>query len=306
MTLNQLEYLIALNRHRHFGRAAEACGISQPTLSLMIKKMEQELDVALFDRSKQPLEPTEMGQKILDQVEKSLKEVHKIKDLVEEQTGLLSGPLHVGIIPTLAPYIIPEFIHIFNKAYPEIELKLTEMNTKTLIKALKRDELDLFIAATPLEEEDFFEIPLYYERFVAYFAKNTSPDIPLSSSNIPKENLWVLEEGHCLRDQTFNFCGMETGFNQVYEAGSIETLIKIVDTNGGYSIIPELHIPLLTEKQRQNLRPIDNPPANREVSIVIRKDFVKERMINAVADGIKAIIPEELLDNRLKKFRIKL
>jgi len=306
MTLNQLEYLIALNHYRHFGKAAESCGISQPTLSLMIKKVEQELDLEIFDRSKQPLQPTEMGLKILQQAEKSLKEIGKISELIQEQTGMLSGPLHIGIIPTLAPYIIPDLIRLFKLDYPEIQLKLTEMNTKTLIRALKDDELDLFIAATPLEESGFYEIPLYYEKFVAYFASGAMPSNSVSLDTIPKENLWVLEEGHCLRDQTFNFCGPDTGYNQVYEAGSIETLIKIVDTNGGYSIIPELQIPLLTPSQRENLRDIDNPPANREVSIVIKKGFIKERMLNAVADSIKKIIPEDMLDNRLKKFRIKL
>ncbi|MGB0777957.1 MAG: hydrogen peroxide-inducible genes activator [Flavobacteriaceae bacterium] len=306
MTLNQLEYLIALNHYRHFGKAAEACGISQPTLSLMIKKIEQELDVEIFDRSKQPLQPTEMGLKILQQAEKSIKEIGKITELIQEETGMLSGPLHIGIIPTLAPYIIPDLIRLFKSDYPEIQLKLTEMNTKTLIQALKDDELDLFIAATPLEESGFYEIPLYYEKFVAYFASGAMPSNSVSLDTIPKENLWVLEEGHCLRDQTFNFCGPDTGYNQVYEAGSIETLIKIVDTNGGYSIIPELQIPLLTQSQRENLRDIDNPPANREVSIVIKKGFIKERMLNAVADSIKKIIPESMLDNRLKKFRIKL
>ncbi|MDA8595673.1 hydrogen peroxide-inducible genes activator [Flavobacteriaceae bacterium] len=306
MTLNQLEYLIALNHYRHFGKAAEASGISQPTLSLMIKKIEQELDVEIFDRSKQPLQPTEMGMKILQQAEKSIKEIGKITELIQEETGMLSGPLHIGIIPTLAPYIIPDLIRLFKSDYPEIQLKLTEMNTKTLIQALKDDELDLFIAATPLEESGFYEIPLYYEKFVAYFASGAMPSSSVSLDTIPKENLWVLEEGHCLRDQTFNFCGPDTGYNQVYEAGSIETLIKIVDTNGGYSIIPELQIPLLTPSQRENLRDIDNPPANREVSIIIKKGFIKERMLNAVADSIKKIIPESMLDNRLKKFRIKL
>lgn len=306
MTLNQLEYLIALNHYRHFGKAAEASGISQPTLSLMIKKIEQELDVEIFDRSKQPLQPTEMGMKILQQAEKSIKEIGKITELIQEETGMLSGPLHIGIIPTLAPYIIPDLIRLFKSDYPEIQLKLTEMNTKTLIQALKDDELDLFIAATPLEESGFYEIPLYYEKFVAYFASGAMSSSSVSLDTIPKENLWVLEEGHCLRDQTFNFCGPDTGYNQVYEAGSIETLIKIVDTNGGYSIIPELQIPLLTQSQRENLRDIDNPPANREVSIVIKKGFIKERMLNAVADSIKKIIPESMLDNRLKKFRIKL
>ncbi|MGB0838164.1 MAG: LysR substrate-binding domain-containing protein [Flavobacteriaceae bacterium] len=308
MTINQLEYLCALNRFKHFGKAAKHCGVSQPTLSLMIKKVEQELEVELFDRSKHPLEITKIGSKIVEQAEASLRELNKIKELVQHQTATLDGPLHIGVIPTLAPYLIPELIFLFKKNYPEIQLTLTEMNTQTLIEALSKEEIDLFIAATPLEQEQFYEIPLYYERFVAYFPPN-SPSLmlkELSADSFPKDNLWVLEEGHCLRDQTFNFCKEDLSFNQVYEAGSIETLVKIVDKNGGYSIIPELHIPSLTKAQQKNIKAIDNPPAIREISIVIKKDFIREQMINAVADSIKKIIPEHMLDSRLKKFAIKL
>lgn len=308
MTLQQLEYLISLQQHRHFGKAAAACGISQPTLSLMVKKIEQELDIEIFDRTKQPLQVTPIGEKIIRQAENGLREIGKINEVIEEQIGSLQGSLHVGIIPTLAPYLIPDLIKIFKENYPDIDLKLNEMNTQNLIRALNRDQIDLFIAATPLEQENFFEIPVYYERFVAYFSglnQHTQPEV-LSADDIPKENLWVLEEGHCLRDQTFNFCGKETGYNQTYEAGSIETLVKIVDTNGGYSIIPELHLPFLNESQQKNTRMIDNPPAIREISIVIKKGFIKERMINALADTLKQIIPDNMLDGRLKKFSIKL
>ena len=165
----------------------------------------------------------------------------------------------------------------------------------------------MFIAATPLDEEDFYEIPLYYEKFLAYFAEdNPYKEIVLSANNMPHENLWVLQEGHCVRDQVFNFCQKDTHYNHIFEAGSIETLIRIVDRNGGYTVIPELQLEYMTETQKKNVRDIQNPPAVREISIVIKKNFIKEKLINAVADTIKSIMPEKMLDERLKKFSIKL
>lgn len=307
MTLQQLEYIVALNAYRHFVTASEHCGVTQPTLSMMIKKLETELDTIIFDRSKQPIEPTSIGLRIIQQAEKSIREMRKINELVLNETQSLAGPLKIGVIPTLATYLIPEFIHAFSHLYKDVELTISEMPTAALIDALNMEKIHMFIAATPLEQSDFYEIPVYYEKFIAYFSPNNPlRDIPLSASNMPSDNLWVLEEGHCLRDQIFNFCQKSMHYNQVFEAGSIETLVKIVDKNGGYSVIPELHLAFLTEEQKKNVREIESPPAVREISIVIKKDFIKERLINAVADTIKGIIPENMLNERLKKFAIRL
>lgn len=307
MTIQQLEYIIAVDKHRHFVKASQECGVKQPTLSHMIKKLEGELDVIIFDRNKHPVEPTAMGKQLIEQARKSLREFRKLNDMVLSETEKISGPLKIGIIPTLAPYIVPKFIKVFNKNYAVASLSMTEMTTAQCIYALKHETIDLFIAATPLDEEDFYEIPVYYEKFVAYFSKdNMLNQDTISANDMPKKNLWVLEEGHCLRDQVFNFCQRKMQYNETFQAGSIATLIHTVDENGGYSVIPEMHIPLMSERQRNNLIEIANPPAVREVSIVIRKDFIKERMINAVADTIKEIIPESMLDKRLKDFSIKL
>lgn len=307
MTIQQLEYIVALNKFRHFVKASEYCGVAQPTLSLMIKKLENELEVKIFDRNKHPIAPTEMGSKLIAQAEKTLREINKIGELVEAETDKLSGPLTVGVIPTIASYVVPEFIKQFRKDFKEVELNIVELPTASLIEALKKNSVDMFIAATPLNEADFYEIPVYYEKFAAYFSSDSfKNEETLSADNMPQENLWILKEGHCLRDQTFNFCQKSTTYNQTFEAGSIDTLIKVVDNNGGYSVIPELHIPTLSESQKQNICKIDSPPAVREVSIVIKQDFIKERMINAVADSIKKVIPEEMLDSRLKKYSIKL
>ncbi len=307
MNIQQLEYLVALDKHRHFVAASEACGVTQPTLSMMVQKLENELGVPLFNRKKYPIEPTPIGKKIIEQAQSVLRETRRIGDLVLHETEALSGKLSIGIIPTLAPYILPNFIRTFKSNDYSIDLALVEMNTSGLIEALKAEKIDMFIAATPLKEDDFFEIPIFYERFVAYLhTEHPSREKNLSANTMPQDNLWVLEEGHCLRDQVFNFCSKKLAYNQIFEAGTIETLIRIIDINGGYSIIPELHVPFLTETQKNNIRAIENPPAIREISLVIKNTFVKERMINLVADTIKQIIPPEMLDERLKKFTIKL
>lgn len=257
--------------------------------------------------SKHPVEPTIVGMRIIKQAEVALAEMHKIKEMISTESESLSGTLRIGVIPTLAPYIIPDFIKYFVKDYPLVELVISEGRTNPMKAELFKGQIDIMIAATSLNEPDFLEIPIYYEKFAAYFSSLTpAPESSLSADDMPKKNLWVLQEGHCMRNQTFNFCGKIKSYNNIYEAGSIDTLIRIVDKNGGYSIIPELHIPYLTEEQKNNIVSISNPPATREISLIIRTDFIKEKMLNAVANTLKKIIPADMLNERLKKFSIKL
>lgn len=308
MTLQQLEYVLALEKTRHFVRAAEMCGVTQPTLSAMIQKLEDELDCKIFDRSRQPIEVTEIGNQIIRQAQVIIYQANQLKESVKNEKDTLSGSLNLAIIPTIAPYLLPQFISTFKKAHPTISLKVSEMHTSTIIEKLRVAEIDMAILSTPLDDPKILEVPLYYERFIAYI----SPIEPiyerteLSATDMPLDKLWVLEEGHCLRNQVFNFCNDKPIQNSTYEAGSIGTLVKIVDVNGGYTVIPELHIDLLTEEQRKNLREIVNPEATREISVVIRHDFVREGILNAVAECIKQIIPSHMLDARLKKFAIRL
>lgn len=308
MTLQQLEYVLALEKTRHFVRAAELCGITQPTLSAMIQKLEDELDCKIFDRSRQPIEPTEIGKQIIRQAQVVIYHAHQLKESVRGEKNSLSGTLNLAIIPTIAPYLLPNFIASFKNMYPEISLKVTEMHTETIIEKLRIAEIDMAILSTPLEDPKILEVPLYYEKFVAYISPTDSiyGRIELSASDMPLDRLWVLEEGHCLRNQVFNFCNGKSDHASTYEAGSIDTLVKIVDVNGGYTIIPELHVDLLNEKQKLNLRQIVKPEATREISVVIRHDFVREGVLNAVAACIKQIIPSHMLDTRLKKFAIRL
>jgi len=308
MTLQQLEYVLALDKTRHFVRAAELCGVTQPTLSAMIQKLEDELDSKIFDRSRQPIETTEIGEQIIRQAQVIIYQVNQLKENVKTEKGTLSGSLSLAVIPTIAPYLLPQFISSFKKLYPTISLKISEMHTNTIIEKLRIAEIDMAILSTPLDDPKILEVPLYYEKFVAYI----SPNEPiyklteLSATDMPLDRLWVLEEGHCLRNQVFNFCHEKPQRTSTYEAGSIDTLVKIVDLNGGYTVIPELHVDLLSETQKLNLREIVKPEATREISVVIRHDFVREGMLNAVAESIKQIIPVHMLDARLKKFAIKL
>ncbi len=306
MTLQQLEYILALEKTRHFVRAAEMCNVTQPTLSAMIQKLEDELDCRIFDRSSHPVEPTEVGKIILHQAQVILFNVNQLKENLVQEKGSINGKLNLAMIPTVAPYLLPHFIDAFRKDYPGISLKINEMRTDIIIEQLLGAKIDMAILSTPLENPDILEVPLYYEKFVAYISPSESlyHFDQVSVINMHPENLWVLEEGHCLRNQIFNFCD-NRAHSSTYESGSIDTLVKIVDVNGGYTVIPELHIDLLSEQQKQNLRKI-TPDATREISLVIRQDYVREGMMNAVANSIKKIIPSHMLDARLKKFAIKL
>jgi LysR family hydrogen peroxide-inducible transcriptional activator len=252
--------------------------------------------------------PTDAGRQILNQAQVIIYHVNQLKENLSVQKGAMQGDLSLAMIPTVAPYLLPEFISVFRNEYPDINLKVTEMRTETIIEKLLRAEIDMAILSTPLSDPKILEVPLYYEKFVLYLAPSEElyNEEEVSSENLPLDHLWVLEEGHCLRNQVFNFCHKKSLQSSVYEAGSIDTLVKIVDVNGGYTVIPELHIALLSEDQKMNLRGLVKPEAIREISLIIRHDYVREGMMNAVANSIKKIIPAHMLDARLKKFAIKL
>ena len=208
MTLQQLEYVLALDKTRHFVRAAELCGVTQPTLSAMIQKLEDELDCKIFDRSRNPIEATEIGMQIIRQAQEIVIQANQLKDTVQVEKEKLVGTLNLAIIPTIAPYLLPRFIAAFKNAYPDISLKVSEMHTNTIIEKLRLAEIDMAILSTPLDNPKILEVPLYYEKFAAYISPNESiyERTKLSASDMPLDHLWVLEEGHCLRNQVFNFC----------------------------------------------------------------------------------------------------
>ncbi len=320
INLTTLKYIVALDTHRNFVKAAEACSVTQPTLSTSIKNMESDLDIIIFDRSSHPVKPTLLGEKIIAMARKTISSASLIEEFVAGTRGEESGDLALGIIPTVAPYILPDFFKKMGTDHPGIRLTVEEIRTEPAIRKLLNAELDAVIMATPLGTDRLLEIPVYREPFIAY----VSPSDELSAYDaipadmLATERIWLLEEGHCLRNQVLNLCSMRDKVKRHYQAGSVATLVKIVDKNGGYTVIPQLHAELLCEKQKKNLRPItgkttdrnalecQNCIPNREISLVIREDYIRERMLNIIADAIKSIIPEEMLDERLKKFTIKI
>lgn len=308
MTLQQMEYIVAVDKYRHFAKAAESCGITQSTLSSLIQKLEYELDVTIFDRSCHPVKPTELGEEIIGQAKILLFNASQIQELVSSHKGESIGKVHLGIAATVAPYILPKMFKILSDRHPDIQLYIEEGRVTDIIQKLERAELDIALLATPLNNSKLLEIPVYSERFVAY----VSPDEKLHDKreldvfDLTADNVWVLRESYCPNRGIFPFCSTKSGRQAIYEAGSIETLVKIVDENGGYTIIPELHVPLLRKCQQANIRHLHNPIPSREIAFVVRQDFVRERLLNILADTIKSIIPNHMINGQLKKFAIKL
>jgi LysR family transcriptional regulator, hydrogen peroxide-inducible genes activator len=300
MTIIQLEYLVAVDSFRHFAKAAEHCCVTQPTLSMQIQKLEEELGIKVFDRSKQPVVPTEIGQKVIAQARQTLKESLKIIEIVEEQKGSLSGELRLGIIPTLAPYLLPLFVNNFIQKYPSIHLKITELTTENLIQKLKNDAIDVGIAVTPLHDEALIEDPIFYEEFVAFVSENESAYQKeyILSEDLDINHLWLLEEGHCFRSQMLKICELRKqsaqNRNFEYQVGSIETLRRMVEVSGGITILPELSVKNFNEKQCKSLRYFKKPAPVREVSLITYRHFIKRGLIDALKMEIGSSIPQKM------------
>ena len=306
MTLQQMEYIVAVDKYRHFAKAAESCGISQSTLSSLVQKLEIELDVTIFDRNSHPVKPTAVGEEIISRAKLLLFNAAQVKELVATRKGESVGKVSLGITSTVAPYLLPKMLKYLSINHPDIELHIEEARVSTLVSQLERGELDIALLATPLNNDDLLEIPVYQERLMAY----VSPDEPiyndpdLQTGRLPVESVWVLREGYCPNRGVFPFCNYRAEHQAVYEAGSVETLIKIVDENGGYAIIPELHVPLLRKCQQANVRVLTNPEPSREIAFVVHRNFVRERLLNILADAIRTVIPPAMINKRLKKFSI--
>jgi LysR family hydrogen peroxide-inducible transcriptional activator len=310
MNLQQLEYIVAVDTWRHFSTAAEKCFVTQPTLSMMIQKLEQELDVKIFDRTKQPVVTTAIGEKVIEQARIVLSEASNLKKIVDEQKGSISGELRIGIIPTLAPYLLPLFLNDFIKKYPKLRLTISELTTQQIIEKLEVQRLDAGILATPLKVPSIKEMPLFYEQFVVYASpnENVMKKKYLLAEDIDVNHLWLLEEGHCLRSQVVNLCELkkrETIIQNLdYEAGSIETLKKMVDLNSGITILPELALSDLSKAQQKNIRFFKAPAPVREISIVSYRYFVKYNLLEALKKEILAKIPKEMLSSDRKEIKM--
>ncbi len=308
MTLQQLKYIISIDRHRNFGRAAAESGITQPTLSSLLQKLESELDVRIFDRSNKNVSPTAIGSKILRQAERIVNEAERIVELVTEEKGLVTGMLNLSAGPTIAPYILPRFIKTYTKMFPHVTLSIVEMKAETMIRALHIGQLDLGIAISGQAEEGILEIPLYTEPFWVYISESCWRKLPVfKPENLEHEQMWIMKESQCLRDSAFSFCKARGVGRRIYEAGSIETLIRIVDENGGFTIIPEMHLPMLTDVQRINVRRIEGDYlSQRRVSIYVRADFIRERMLNSIVEALVTFVPKSMIDEHILKYGIRL
>lgn len=295
MTITQLQYVLAVAEHKNFTLAAEKCFVTQPTLSMQIQKIEDELKILIFDRSKKPIQLTDIGQKIVNQAKNIVNEANRIKDIVEQQKGFIGGEFRLGIIPTVMPTLLPMFLNNFIKKYPKVKLIIEELNTDEIITRLKNGHLDAAIAATPLMEEKIKEVVLYFEPFVAYipaghesFHKN---EIQVSDLNL--DEILLLQDGHCFRDGILNLCKNvsknETDRFRI-ESGSFETLIKLADEGLGTTLLPYLHTLELKEKDKLKLRHFVEPKPAREVSLIFPKTELKIHIIDALRHAIAGVI----------------
>ena len=300
-SLVQLEYIVAVEKNRHFGKAADQCHVTQPTLSMQIQKAEDEIGFPLFDRIKKPTVPTAKGLKFIHQAKILLREHHKLMDLSRLQSEETSGELRLGVIPTIAPYILPLIIEAFSKDYPAIQLYIDELKTDSIIQQLNEDTLDMGLLATPLHEAGLRERPIYYEPFYLYVAKNHPLNARkrIKESDLSGEDMWLLEDGHCFRNQIVRYCSIkkrEGVFPNVqFEGGNIDTLRYLIRKSQGYTFVPALFVETLTEAEKRDyVREFEKPVPTREVSLVYRRDQWKSDLMQALQDTIIKKLPPGL------------
>ncbi|MDD2674479.1 hydrogen peroxide-inducible genes activator [Flavobacterium petrolei] len=296
MTITQLKYVLAVAEHKNFTLAAEKCFVTQPTLSMQIQKIEEELSIQIFDRSKKPIQLTDIGQKIVNQAKNIVNEADRIQDIVEQQKGFIGGEFRLGIIPTIMPTLLPMFLNNFIKKYPKVKLIIEELNTDEIITKLNNGHLDAAIAATPLLEDKIKEIVLYFEPFVAYIPEThhnfQKEEIEVSDLNL--DEILLLQDGHCFRDGILNLCKNNSSKNEIghfqLESGSFETLIKLADEGLGTTLLPYLHTLDLKDKDKLKLRHFKEPKPAREVSLIFPKSELKIQIIEALRSTIAGVI----------------
>jgi LysR family transcriptional regulator, hydrogen peroxide-inducible genes activator len=304
VTFTQLEYILAIDTHRHFAKAADACFVTQPTLSMQVAKLEKTLGVKIFDRTHSPVVPTEAGKQILIVAKKIIIEKKRVSEIISLKKGLLEGELRIGIIPTLAPYLLPLFVQSFIRNYPKIKLVVFEKTTELLLEGLRDSSLDAGILVTPLNEKGLREEVLFYEELLVYVSENSGlyKKTYVLAKDIDPNKLWLLEEGHCFRSQMIHLCELfkaskhKSHFD--YEAGSFETLRRMVELNDGITVLPELATMDFSKRQQGLIRRFRAPTPTREVSMVVTRDFVKERLVKILKQEILKCIPEKIRKNK--------
>ena len=300
MTLQQLQYVVALDNHRHFVKAAESCFVAQPTLTLQVKKLEDQIGMLIFDRSKQPVEPTPMGEVFIAKSRQILRDIDQLKEMINDYRDNVEGTFTVGIIPSLSTYILPLLLPELAVDYPDTKLEILELQSEQIMDRLKNGMLHVGILVTPLQEDELREVPLFYEPFLVYADEGNAllSQKELMTDHLGSEGLWVLEQGHCFRNQTLNICGQarrSKNKNIKFESGSIETLKRLIDKIGGYTLIPELSYN--SKSEEKNIRRFKEPQPAREVSVVVHKSFTKEGLLTALRKSMLKTIPSGFKKN---------
>ncbi len=295
MTITQLKYVLAVAEHQNFTKAAQKTFVTQPTLSMQIQKLEEELEIQIFDRSKKPIELTSVGKKIVSQAHNIVNESERMQDVVDQEKGFVGGEFKLGIIPTIMPTILPMFLKTFGNRYPKVQLKIEELTTKEIISKLSDGHLDAAIAATPLAHEKIKERVLYYEPFVGYIPidHRLTNSNKINSSDLDIDDILLLEDGHCFRDGVINLCkASKNNKSDAFQlqSGSFETLIKLSNEGLGMTLLPYLHTLDISKDQIKNLRYFNEPTPAREVSVIYSKSELKMQIINALYDVISGIV----------------
>lgn len=300
MTLTQLEYVLAVNKHRHFGKAAKACFVTQPTLSVQVQKLEAELGLQLFDRSKSPVLPTLEGALVIEQAKVVVRERKRLLDVAQQARGELSGDFRLAVIPTLSPYVLPLFLRSFVEQQPTVNLIIEELKTEDIVTRLRSDEIDAGLLVTPLHDESITERALFYEPFYLF----VDPKHPLSKKKkVSQEDLdisdiWLLNKGNCFRDQVIRICAedrvQKNSGSVRFESGNLETLKNMVLSESGYTILPHLAVKQLTTERRKLIRKFVPPIPTREVSLVYGRSALKKRVVDALEQEIVRSLPKDL------------
>lgn len=309
MNIQQLEYLIAVDKYKHFGKAAQACFITQPTLSAMIQKFEDEMEVKVFDRTTHPIRTTDIGVQIIEQAKLVVDSVMELKNKASILNNVLAGKINLGIIPTVSSYILPTEIFDFLSKNPKIELNVKEMTTENTIKALKAGELDAGIIATPYSEaEEFFSDFLFNEELLVYSADkiaNENNDEFVMPEDVDVNKVWLLEEGNCLRTQFENICNLRENSlkpkNLEFMASNINTLVQMVDKIGGLTVLPELAVSQLAPEQRKKIHRFVKPFPSREISLIYYKPTYKQKIIDELVSSIRESVKDKLNYNKNPK-----
>ena len=308
MTLQQIEYMLAVYRYKHFAKAAEFCHVTQPTLSAMIQKLEEELGIRIFDRKQQPVGPTPIGKQILAQGREVLLSARKLKEIVEEAKHSLLGTFRIGILPTIAPYLIPRFFPQLMKKYPDMDVRITEMQTEEIKKALRHGDIDVGILALLDDMDAFDDTHLFYEQFFAYVSREDAlyRHQVIRTTDLKGEYLWLLDEGHCFSDQLVKFCQLKgaSQSKKAYSLGSIETFMRMVESGKGVTFIPELSILQLNENQKEMVRPFAIPIPTRDIVMLTAKDFIRKTLREMLVKEIQKAVPKDMLNLKQTQQRI--